>query len=582
MLKITRVLMMVLLCGVLDTEGAELMKESEAAFKERTRWFTDAKFGLFIHFGVYSTLEGVWQGEPAKSYAEWIQSNMKIKPDDYIPLAAGFRPDKLDADAWVKTARDAGMRYMVITTKHHEGFCLWDSAHTEYDLGEATPFDRDILGELSAACKKYGLKFGTYYSLTDWHHPSQRSDHPGFHPPMRDKPGYVAYMKAQLKELIERYDPAIMWFDGDWARWWTAEDGVDLYNYLRELNPELMINNRVSKRKVLKKDFGTPENNTPGAALDHLWEACWTINHSWGFKRHDTKWKSAEQLVRKQVNINTKGGNLLLNVGPKPDGSWPAACTERLLAMGEWNRAHHDAVYGARYVSAPPQAWGSLAQASDATAEQGELFAYISRWPGNKRLLLERLTFGALNATSYEGKHLPTTVGPDGVTIDLSEVVQLPAVTVLRLRYSGGMEQKPKANELELNGDEIVLGAPDAKLTGANITLEGNSHIGSWTEPDAMATWAMDVPAPGRYAISVLYACTEDYGGSDVVVSVGRQRVTAQVPANSTSWTDFKVLQLGEMELNQVGDTVCTVGFGENKGKALFNLKTVILAPIAE
>ena len=359
----------ILFVGLITTlhhcSAQEPLPESDRAFQQRMQWFTDAQFGLFIHYGVYSTLGGEWQGKPVPKYAEWIQCWGKITPEEYIPLAANFRPEKLDADLWVKTAKEAGMKYMVITSKHHEGFCLWDSAHTEYDLGEANDFDRDILGELKSACEKHGIKFGTYYSIIDWHHPSQRAEMASKRPPMNDKEAYVQYMKAQLKELIDRYDPAIMWFDGDWVPWWTMDDGQDLYRYLRKLSPNMIINNRVAKRKKFKKDYGTPENQTPGAALDHIWEACWTVNHSWGFKKSDTKWKSTTELLQKQIDINTKGGNLLLNVGPHADGTWPDASIRQLKEMGQWNAAHREAVYETNYVDLPAQSWGKLAQTKE-------------------------------------------------------------------------------------------------------------------------------------------------------------------------------------------------------------------------
>jgi len=411
--------------------------ESEAEFNARMQWFTDAQFGLFIHYGVYATLGGEWKGKTVPKYAEWIQRWGEISPEEYIPLAANFKPDKLDADLWVKTAKEAGMNYMVITSKHHEGFCLWNSAYTEYDLGEATDFDRDILAELNAACKKYGLKFGTYYSIIDWHHPSQRATQALNQTPMNDKEGYVTYMKGQLKELIEQYHPAIMWFDGDWVDWWTMEDGLDLYKYLRELDPELIINNRVAKRKEFKKDYGTPEQKTPGGALDHVWEACWTVNHSWGYKQSDTTWKSIDVLVQKQIDINTKGGNLLLNVGPRADGSWPEASTELLMQMGAWNAAHYDAVYETEYLNAPEQDWGRLSKSKASKDKKGEIFAYVFEWPESGKLLIKGVSAKKINASSYDGSKLPMKSIGDDLEIDLSSIDAEPQATVLRMKYKG-------------------------------------------------------------------------------------------------------------------------------------------------
>lgn len=574
-------------CAVLSVNAAravDAMPESEEAYNERMQWFTDAQFGLFIHYGVYSTLGGEWKGKPVPKYAEWIQCWGKITPEEYIPLAANFKPDKLDADLWVKTAKEAGMKYMVITSKHHEGFCLWDSAYTDYDLGEATTFNRDILGELKAACDKYGLKFGLYYSLTDWHHLSQRTSLvEGMQTENTDKEAYVKYMKGQLKELIDGYDPAIMWFDGDWAHWWTMDDGMDLYNYLRELSPELIINNRVAKRGQFKKDYGTPENQTPKEALDHVWEACWTVNHSWGYKKSDTKWKSIDQLVQKQIDINTKGGNLLLNVGPYADGSWPQGSTDLLLQMGEWNAAHADAVYGTEYVDLATPTWGALSQSKESTEAVGELFAYVFKWPKDGELAITGFSADEVNVTTYDGAALPSTLSEAGLEIDVSSATPTPNATVLRIAYKGLKKVKTsKVLGLKLSGNELFLDATDAKLSGKVNVLQDNAYIGFWTDASDTATWTLNVPAPGKFAVKFIYSCPKAYAGSDAELTVSGKTLTGEVPASKGPWEYFELMDFGVVELDQVGTTQCTIGFGEKKGKALFNLKAVLFVPLVE
>lgn len=561
------------------SRAAELLSESDEAHHQRMEWFTDAKFGLFIHYGVYSTLGGEWQGKPVPKYAEWIQRWGKITPDEYIPLASNFRPDALDADAWVKRAKEAGMKYMVITTKHHEGFCLWDSAHTEYDLGEGTAFDRDILGELKAACDKYGVKFGTYYSIIDWHHPSQRAEQASNQTPMNDKEGYVTYMKAQLKELIERYDPAIMWFDGDWTRWWTMEDGIDLYNYLRELSPDMIINNRVAKRGQFKKDFGTPENFTPGAALDHAWEACWTVNHSWGFKKSDTKWKSTEVLVQKLVDIVVKGGNLLLNVGPRADGSWPDMSIQQLEEMGEWTSAHGEAIYDAEFVAVPEQPWGRVARAKGSAPEEGTLFLYVFDWPKSGKLVLEGVRFEQAGAATFAGEALAVSGSKDGTGIDLSSAGANAYATVLRVNYTGMSAQVAPTDGYQFSGDELVLQARDAKLAGKKIKLENGTQIGYWTDPKATASWDLNVPAPDVFRVKALYACKKGHDGSEARLTIGDKVLNATVKPTA-GWESYELLDFGVVDLNQVGSIGCTLGFGEARQAALFNLKTLIFEPV--
>ncbi len=328
-------------------EKKNYLEEQESEFNQRMKWFNEAKYGMFIHFGLYSQLGGIYKGDDSGRYAEWIQSNAQIPKDDYIKLINTWNPENFDADKIVRLAKKAEMKYLVITTKHHEGFCLWDSEYTDYDISGSPMRGRDFISELSNACKKYGLHFGTYYSIIDWNHPSQ---HITVDPETQKKnwgqptmkPGqkaeYVQYMKDQIRELIEKYNTEILWFDGDWVNWWTLEDGNDMYQYIRELKPDIIINNRVSKRAIFKKDFGTPEQFHPDASLKHYWEACYTMNDSWGFKIRDTDWKSPEEIYEKLKDINGKGGNFLLNVGPDGNGEVPEASAKILLKVGKMLR----------------------------------------------------------------------------------------------------------------------------------------------------------------------------------------------------------------------------------------------------
>lgn len=327
-------------------EGKDYWNEPQEEFENRMQWFTDAKYGMFIHFGLYSQLGGVWQDDTVKGYAEWIQSSADISAQEYAMLTHTFNPKNFDADFIAQTAKKAGMKYLVIGTKHHEGFCLWDSQYTNFDVAN-TPFKRDILAELSAACRKHGIRFGTYYSIIDWHHPSQErnidgNDGWGWWGQIRMKTGrkeeYVTYIKNQIKELIENYDTDIMWFDGDWVSWWDNETGKDLYNYIRALKPSIIINNRVAKRATFKRDFGTPEQNHLDKPVEYDWEACYTMNNSWGFKIGDNDWKPAQVVYEKLMDINQKGGNLLLNIGPDGNGNVPERSVEILLEVGEMLR----------------------------------------------------------------------------------------------------------------------------------------------------------------------------------------------------------------------------------------------------
>uniref|UniRef100_UPI0040480F32 alpha-L-fucosidase n=1 Tax=Mariniflexile sp. TaxID=1979402 RepID=UPI0040480F32 len=320
------------------------LDETEADFNQRMQWFNDAKYGMFIHFGLYSQLGGIYKGNDKGRYAEWIQGNQDIPSEEYVKLLDTWNPKDFNADKIVKLAKKAGMKYLVITTKHHEGFCLWDSKYTDFDIAKTPMKGRDFIKELVDACKKEGIHFGTYYSIIDWHHPSQTVEYNKEEKrknwgltTMKEgrKEEYVNYMKNQIKELVENYDSEIIWFDGDWAHWWTLEDGNDLYQYIRELKPNIIINNRVSKRDKFKKDFGTPEQFHPDSTLDYYWEACYTMNDSWGFKIKDTDWKTPEVVYNKLKDINGKGGNFLLNVGPDGNGNVPKESAKILIEVGK-------------------------------------------------------------------------------------------------------------------------------------------------------------------------------------------------------------------------------------------------------
>lgn len=336
---IALLLLMLLAVPGFAQEKVNYLEESKQDFAERMQWFDDAKYGMFIHFGLYSQLGGIYKGNDKGRYAEWIQGNQNIPSEEYAKLIDTWNPKKFNAKKIVKLAKKSGMKYLVVTTKHHEGFCLWDSKYTDFDIANSPMKGRDFVKELADACKEEGIVFGTYYSITDWHQGSQYVEEGKgwgmmkMHEGKKDE--YVQYLKDQIKELIVNYDSNIIWFDADWVDWWTLEDGENLYQYIRELKPSIIINNRVAKRKIFKKDFGTPEQFHLEDKVDYYWEACYTLNDSWGFKIKDTDWKSPKEVYEKLKDINGKGGNFLLNVGPDGNGVVPKESAKILKEVGK-------------------------------------------------------------------------------------------------------------------------------------------------------------------------------------------------------------------------------------------------------
>ncbi|TMM33729.1 MAG: alpha-L-fucosidase [Actinobacteria bacterium] len=346
----------------------------------RTSWWRSARFGMFIHFGAYSQLGGVYtrsDGTVCRS-AEWIKRQCDIPMAQYEQFAAQFNPASFNATAIVNLAKAAGQRYIVQTAKHHEGYAMWPTKVNTWNLRDHSSFSksRDILAEMKAAADAAGIKYGLYYSIWDWHNPNF----------VNNFAQYKVDMYAQLKELVTSYHPAILWFDGEWTTTnptnpWSAADGEDLQNYLHGLDPNLIVDNRVSKRRIDDGDFGTPEQSIPAAAVDgQLWESCMTINGHWGFASYDTNWKSSTTLTRNLISIASRSGNYLLNIGPDRTGAVPAAAAGSLNGMGRWLAANGQgvAVYGAgAYRAVNQPSWGAVAWAPG-----NKLEASVFTWPG--------------------------------------------------------------------------------------------------------------------------------------------------------------------------------------------------------
>ena len=307
-----------------------------AGAADRMAWFREARFGMFVHWGLYSIPAGEWEGKT--HYGEWILDETKMPVSRYEELAKQFNPAQFDPAAWVGVAKGAGMKYLVMTSKHHDGFCLWNSKLTDWSIAR-TPFaHRDPLGELAAECRKQGLRFGIYYSLMDWHHPDWNTRRPwndvATNTP--DRKRYVEYAKGQLEELVAAYQPDLIWFDGGWDGW-TWEEGDELVRHLRSLKPDIVINERAS-RFPGSFDYVTPEQTIPDAPPDGAWESCMTMNDHWGYNAHDQHWKSAATITSNLAACTSRGGNYLLNVGPTADGVIPQPCVDILAEVGAWVR----------------------------------------------------------------------------------------------------------------------------------------------------------------------------------------------------------------------------------------------------
>lgn len=360
----------------------------------RMRWWTDARFGMFIHWGLYAVPAGEWKER--RDLSEWFMDQTGMPRGEYEAFAKAFNPTHYDPEEWVRIAKNAGMRYIVITAKHHEGFAMWDTQGTDYNIARRTPYGRGVLAPLAAAAHRAGLHFGTYYSIMDWHDASQSPAEPGKHynPTRMDpnrKPAYIAEMKTELKELIRETHTEVLWFDGEWMNWWTDADGRELYAFLRRLDPQLIINSRIGRtrgehgvsRGEGVGDFGTPEQEIPpqGYPAGVYWESCMTLNDHWGYNKYDDHWKSPATVIHNLVDIASKGGNYLLNVGPTAEGLIPAEAVTVLAEVGRWMSLNADSIRGT--VASPfaaPVPWGRV------TRGAGRLYLHVIDWPANGTL----------------------------------------------------------------------------------------------------------------------------------------------------------------------------------------------------
>ncbi len=431
-----------------EETAVNYLDESQADRDARMKWWREARFGMFIHWGLYAVPAGEYNGLKSDRIGEWIQDWANIPREEYEKYAAEFNPVKFDAAEWVRIAADAGMKYIVITSKHHEGFSMFDSDVSDYDIVDSTPYGKDPIAALSQECKKQGIKFCFYYSIMDWHHPSQyveqddrfRTAGSGQNRILEDqKEEYVKYMKAQLRELVEKYDPAVLWFDGEWVNWWTEADGKDLYNYCRSLKPSIIINNRVGKGRQgmqgMNKgpdyagDFGTPEQEIPATGLPGSdWETCMTMNDTWGFKSYDENWKSTETLVRQLIDTASKGGNYLLNVGPTADGQIPEASVTRLKGIGEWMKVNGEAIYGTSASPFEALDWGR------ATTKDNKIYLSVFDWPkGALEVPLPEQEITRAYLLADPGKDLKLKKGEASLSISVPAKALDPIATVIVL-----------------------------------------------------------------------------------------------------------------------------------------------------
>jgi alpha-L-fucosidase len=415
---------------------------------DRTAWYRNAKFGMFIHWGPYSL---------ASVEASWPIMRPTpggITEAEYRALPARFNPTGFDPNAWIDLARSAGQQYMVLTTKHHDGFCMFDSSYTDYKITN-TPYGKDIVKQLAAACDARDMRLGFYYSPPDMHHPGFRDTSKpastNWHgePERPEWPSYLQYMQLQLVELLTRYGPAaLIWFDGLGHQ--EKYDGERFLKQIRSLQPATLVNDRIG----VPGDYVTPEQFIPSAiptrqahfdAVDQnvnkelkpgiprpedfqLWETCMTINNTWAYNMHDREFKSAQVLIRSLVEVASRGGNFLLNVGPQPDGIIQPEFQERLRSVGDWLAVNGDSIYGTSY--GPVQGSNAIRT----TSKRNIIFVHVFDWP-SAALIVPGLKARVISAHLLaNGQAVKFNQSESGLHLDLPPQAPDADVSVIALR----------------------------------------------------------------------------------------------------------------------------------------------------
>ena len=437
--------------------------------EERIGWWREARFGMFIHWGLYSIPGGVWKGTVrATGYSEWVMYAEKIPAEEYALLAKTFNPTQFDPKAWAGIAKKAGMKYMVLTTKHHDGFSMFKSRLTPYNVADATPFKRDVTGELVAACRDSGLRFGCYYSIDrDWYRPqgpgnrykqSNVWDFPDSKEEDFDK-YFATLAKPQIEELLTSYRPDLLWFDGIDMK--SDAQVEELYQSIRKLSPECVLNSRIQGCRFPAKippphcDYiSTGDNEIADKLLGFEWENPASMNTSFGFNRNDHNWVAPGVIVTRLVDIVSKGGNYLLNVGPTPEGLIPQPCIDRLMEVGEWLEINGEAIYGTSpwrvFRDGPPAKPGNDKAAPVEirfTAKADTLYAICLGWPeqevlvralGKQGLSDKTIASVRMLGSSEEVKWQPTDAG-----LKLSVPREQPCSHAFAYRIDFNQDQTP-------------------------------------------------------------------------------------------------------------------------------------------
>ncbi|WP_316748830.1 alpha-L-fucosidase [Pedobacter gandavensis] len=568
--------------------------EPESLRDARMEWFRDAHFGMFVHWGLYSGAAGAWNGKDYEGCVEWIQSMANVPAKEYadqlIPL---FKPKKDFAREWAKTAKDAGCRYVVFTSRHHEGFALHDSKTTTFDGMDVT--GRDLFKEIVNALHEQGLRVGVYFSLVDWHHPDAYVEH-GMPAPAgvkndgRDNSKYVAYMHKQAEEIFSNYGPIdLVWWDYSsteiQGEKWGAKDLVAM---VKKRHPNIIMNNRLysfehnSEFTRAHGDLVTPEQFIPETGFKGMdWESCMTMNGTWGYSKNNQKWHTKSELVINMIDIISKGGNYLLNVGPMADGTIPEKSIALMDGIGDWMRVNGEAIYGSRANTIGRVNWGRI------TTKPGKFFLHVFNWPEDNKLHIPLSpNAGSLPKAFFLGDAsktaLPLEVNERGIFVDVSDKrFKDNAATVIQLEVEG-VSLASQGIFAERDGS-YKLNAGDAVLAGSvALSVGEQATLYSWTELDGRVSWKINTAKPGKYKVVLSRACTDVSAGSTINLTAGNSTLSGVVKGTGATWNEYQDWELGTVVLAKKGVNTVSVKALTKPGIGVMNLKNVRLIPVGK
>jgi alpha-L-fucosidase len=549
----------------------------------RVQWFVDSRFGMFIHWGIYSGAEGIWKGEKLRDdndYAEWIYYRNRIDKEEYLQLLDRFDWSSIDPEKWVILAKKAGMKYVVITAKHHDGFALWNSKASEYNIANYTNPERDIVKELAVACKKHGMKLGLYYShWVDWEHPygwDHTKEVYKITPEQYDQ-YWQEKVIPQMRELLTNYGPvSIIWFDM-WINHThsivTKEQLVQLKTLIRQLQPECLVNSRLglSMEEDSDVDFRTLGDNQLGSKkLDYPWQSPATVAHSWGYNALDTDWKSTTNLLEALINNVSLNGNYLLNIGPKSNGDVPSEISKRLLEMGVWLDVNGESIYkaGAFDLRKDLHDWGKITYKKDKNGIY-KLFLHIFRWPYNHKLSLTGISRQPQKVYLLKDKlktPLPFKHEEVLTEISLPALQPDPYVSVVVLEYDFKPEivedlvAKTIDNGYTLNYENRLSGEGDGTLRNPKRYGTVPQHV--LVVDEYTIRWKIFIDKPCSMAVNASYSYQGEKPGGIITIKAGGMLLkhtpettglTVGEPNRKWHIDNFRSHRIGAIEFSEKG-----------------------------